>query len=279
VNFERSRPSGQPELVEEKEWTTETSTVEWRTEVGTEEGSSPRPSSSESVAALFGRFMGGAPDRVVSSHSSSSSEGSYQSSSEVEVGPDGRVRTTRSESGRSASGEPFQARYESVQGPDGEFSESSHESGQRPPGAPSFDDAPIFDRARRREADSGSRGVGSPVGAPVTTSRHAREAKAGRPVVSGQGGARSATPFDAFLPGLNSDSQTEKSASIAMVLAVAGWAFCFPISLVSLYFVKECKNHALAEGRPVPQLATIATITALLNLGFMGLTCLGNVSL
>lgn len=224
------------------------------------------------LVSLFGAGSAGLPGEGVSY-----SESVYESSERTEYGPDGVVRTTRSESGRGPAG-PYEARHESVRGPDGAYSESSHESGQRPPGAPEPGEAPVWDRAQKRS--SGGTTVGSPVvGAPVTDSRQAREARAGRPIVSGPSSGKSQTPFDTFLPGLNSDSQTEKAASLAMVLAVAGWAFCFPISLIALYQVGQCKKHALAENRPVPQLATIATITAALNLAFMALTCLGNVSL
>lgn len=269
VQFERSRPSGQPELVEEKRWTTETSSVELRAEV--ESGDFDPSSPLERASALFARFgEGEGADRVVSS----SSESFYQSNSRVEVDAEGRVRTTRSESGHGPGGEPFRARYESVEGPDGEFSESSHESGQRPPG---FAEAPVFDRARRREADAGRRHVGSPVGAPVTDSRQAREAKAGRPIVSSGSQGYAPQGVLGLVSGLNSESESERSASVALVLAILGWAFCFPISLVALYKVHESKKHALAENRPLPQVATIATVTALLNLGFMGLTCLGNL--
>ena len=246
--------SAQPELVER---TSETTTTEWTTTLDSSQAAS---------------------ERHFSSRVSSEAEGVYESSSRTEVGPDGEVRTTRSESGRGLEGQPYQARYESVRGPDGQFSESSHESGSRPEFAAEFAGAPIFDRARQRPADAGPPSVGAPVGAPVTTSRHAREAKAGRPVLSGPSTAKTASPLEAFLPGLTSDSQAEKTASIALVLAIAGWAFCFPVSLGAVYFAAQSKKHALAEGLAVPQLATIANVVAILNLAFVCLASLGNLS-
>lgn len=282
VETEATESSAQPEFVEREE-RTETTTSEWRTEVGSQEV--PVAGLGPQISSLLGRLLREA--EAVTEHFSSGrfsgSEGTYEASSRTEFGPGGEVRVTRSESGRGPEGQPYQARSESLSGPDGQLSESSHESGRRPEFAPEFGSefggAPVFDRARQRPADTTRQGVGAPVGAPVTTSRHAREAKAGRPLVSRSSSANPQNPFGAFLPGLNSDSQTEKAASIAMVLAIAGWVFCFPISLIALYQVKECKKHALAEGRAVPQLATIATVTAVSNLALMALTCLGNVSL
>ena len=67
--------------------------------------------------------------------------------------------------------------------------------------------------------------------------------------------------------------------AIALILSVIGWAFCFPISLAALYLVKKSKDHALAEGGSVPQIATVATVIALANLGFSLLTCAGNLQL
>lgn len=263
------QPELVPELVEERrESISETTSTEWRTE------SSSFASSDTSLDSDSTRRQS-----HESVHSSFGPAGVYESSSRVEVSPEGEVRETRTEFGRAPGGEPFEASYESVAGPEEQFSESSHSRGSRAAGFEGGGDAsaPSYDRTRQR--GSAPRPVGSPIGTPITTSRHQREAKAGRPIVEGHPPGRTGNILDTFMPGLNSDSETEKAASIALVLAILGWAFCFPISLLSLYQVKQAKTHALAEGRPLPQLATVATVLALLNLGFMGLTCLGNVSL
>ncbi|MBL4846707.1 MAG: hypothetical protein JKY65_14390 [Planctomycetes bacterium] len=164
--------------------------------------------------------------------------------------------------------------FETTSQPEDE--ESLSEEVEAPDG---FGDPLTYDRSQRGQ-HSQPRPTLSPIGTPIMSSGRAVEEQAGRPRVLGHApGAGANGLLEAIAPGLKSDSKTDQSATAALMLSVVGWVFCFPFSLVALYLVKKTKDHALVEGRDLPQIATVATVLALLNLGFTLLTCAANVQI